>query len=125
MFNYIQNQLESRVWQRDLLNKYLGKVAIKKPLWIVESGNKDRRGDFMDGLNWAQRLCAGARVGINSIMRKPSLLSLSEPTPVIIKLNEFIFYFKIMLHYLSYIYISYYICTVTINLQTKISIIHA
>lgn len=85
MFTYIQNQLEARVWQKDLLNKYLGKTAVKKPLWIVESGNKDRRYDFMDGLNWAQRLCAGARVGINTIMRKPSLTSFSEPTPVIIK----------------------------------------
>lgn len=74
--------MEARVWQKDLTNKYLGKIT-KKPLWIVESGNKDRRGDFIDGLVWAQRLCAGARVGINTIMRKPSLLSLSEPTPVI------------------------------------------
>lgn len=84
MFNYVQNQMESRVWQKDILNKYLGKIAIKKPLWIVESGNKDRKGDFTDGLTWAQRLCAGARIGINTILRKPSLLSLSEPTPVII-----------------------------------------
>lgn len=84
MFAYIQNQLESRVWPKDLINKYLGKTALKKPLWIVESGNKDRRGDFTDGLIWAQRLCAGARVGINTIMRKPSLFALSEPTPVII-----------------------------------------
>ncbi|XP_060881200.1 uncharacterized protein LOC132952789 [Metopolophium dirhodum] len=81
IFSYIQNQMEARVWQKDLTNKYLGKIAPKKPLWIVESGNKDRRGDFMDGLVWAQRLCAGARVGINTIMRKPSLSSLSEPTP--------------------------------------------
>jgi len=82
MFNYIQNQMEIRVWQKDLLNKYLGRIGNKKPLWIVESGNRDRRGDFADGLNWAQRLCAGARVGINTIFRKPSLLSLNEPTPV-------------------------------------------
>lgn len=81
IFSYIQNQMEARVWQKDVTNKYLGKIATKKPLWIVESGNKDRRGDFMDGLTWAQRLCAGARVGINTIMRKPSLSSLSEPTP--------------------------------------------
>ncbi|XP_026810521.1 LOW QUALITY PROTEIN: uncharacterized protein LOC113552053 [Rhopalosiphum maidis] len=81
IFSYIQNQMEARVWQKDLTNKYLGKITTKKPLWIVESGNKDRRGDFIDGLVWAQRLCAGARVGINTIMRKPSLLSLSEPTP--------------------------------------------
>uniref|UniRef100_A0A2H8TMF1 Heparanase n=1 Tax=Melanaphis sacchari TaxID=742174 RepID=A0A2H8TMF1_9HEMI len=80
IFSYIQNQMEARVWQKDLTNKYLGKIATKKPLWIVESGTKDRKGDFMDGLVWAQRLCAGARVGINTIMRKPSLSSLSEPT---------------------------------------------
>lgn len=77
--------MESRVWQKDPINKYYGRIAVKKPLWIVESGNKDRRGDFTDGLIWAQRLCAGARVGINTILRKPSLLSLCEPTPVIIK----------------------------------------
>lgn len=73
------------MWQKDSINKYLGRIGVKKPLWIIESGNKDRRGDFMDGLIWAQRLCAGAKVGINVIMRKPSLLSLREPTPVTIK----------------------------------------
>lgn len=83
MISYVQNQLESRVWQKDLINKYLGKISVKKPLWIIESGSKDRKGDFTDGLIWAQRLCAGAKVGINTIMRKPSLLSFSEPTPVI------------------------------------------
>uniref|UniRef100_A0A2S2R6M5 Heparanase n=1 Tax=Sipha flava TaxID=143950 RepID=A0A2S2R6M5_9HEMI len=82
MFNFIQNQLESRVWQKDSINKYLGRIAVKKPLWIIESGNNNRRGDFTDGLIWAKRLCAGARVGINVIMRKPSALSLTEPTPV-------------------------------------------
>lgn len=77
--------MEARLWQKDLLNKYLGKIGVKKPLWIVESGNKDRRGDFMDGLIWAQRLCAGARTGINVMLRKPSQLSLHEPTPVFIQ----------------------------------------
>lgn len=92
MFNYIQNQLESRVWQKDSINKYLGKIAAKKPLWIIESGNNDRRGDFTDGLIWAKRLCAGARIGINVIMRKLSVFSLSEPTPVTIQfVNLFLF----------------------------------
>lgn len=86
--------MESRVWQKDLLNKYLGKIAVKKPLWIVESGNKDRKGDFTDGLTWAQRLCAAAKIGINTILRKPSLLSLSEPTPVTIKILKTIFFFR-------------------------------
>lgn len=86
MLSYIQNQLESRVWQKDLTNKYLGKISVKKPLWVAESGSKDRKGDFTDGLIWAQRLCSAAKVGINTIMRKPSLLSLSEPTPVNIQL---------------------------------------
>ncbi|XP_050429843.1 uncharacterized protein LOC126839001 [Adelges cooleyi] len=81
MLNYIENQMETKVWQRDLMNKYLGKLTSRKPIWIVESGNKDRKGDFSDGLIWAQRLVAGARIGINVMMRKPSMTSLKEPTP--------------------------------------------
>ncbi|XP_050532685.1 uncharacterized protein LOC126900791 [Daktulosphaira vitifoliae] len=81
MLNYITNQMEAKVWQKDYSNKYLGKSIAKKPIWIVESGSKDRKGDFTDGLIWAQRLVAGAKVGINVMMRKPSLTSLQEPTP--------------------------------------------
>lgn len=86
------------MWQKDSINKYLGRIAVKKPLWIIESGNTERWGDFTAGLIWAQRLCAGARVGINVIMRKPSVLSLTEPTPVTKKIYK-IFSFLLFLEY--------------------------